>query len=73
MIAPSPGGRRAAIWSELKPPQEMPHMPSFPVHHGCSAIQARISSASSCSCWVYSSVSTPSESPVPRMSTRTAA
>ena len=44
MIAPSPGGRRAAVWSELKPPQEIPHMPSLPVHHGCSAIQARISS-----------------------------
>ena len=60
MIAPSPGGRSAAIWSALKPPQEMPQTPRLPSHQGCSRIQARISSASSCSCCVYSSVRTPS-------------
>ena len=35
-------------------------MPTAPVHHGCSAIQASSSSASSCSWSEYSSVSTPS-------------
>ena len=59
MIAPRPGGRRAAIWSALKPPQEMPHMPRLPSHQGCAAIQASTSSASSCSCCVYSSVEDP--------------
>ena len=48
-------------------------MPTAPVHQGCAAIQAITSRQSSCSCGVYSSVQTPSESPVPRMSTRTPA
>ena len=73
MIAASSGGRRAATCSELNPPQEMPIIPTFPEHHGCAAIQARTSSASSPSCWEYSSVRTPPESPLPRMSTRTPA
>jgi hypothetical protein len=72
-IAPRAGGRRAATWSELKPPQEMPIMPTWPVHQGREAIQAITSQASSSSCSVYSSVRRPSESPEPRRSTRTAA
>ena len=48
-------------------------MPTEPVHHGCDAIQAITSTASACSWAEYSSVSSPSESPLPRMSTRTAA
>lgn len=33
MIAFSAGGRRAATCSELKPLQEMPNIPTLPVHH----------------------------------------
>ncbi len=71
MIAPSAGGRSAATWSALKPPHEMPVIPTAPEHHGCAASQAITSSASACSCAVYSSSRIPSDSPVPRMSTRT--
>ena len=46
-------------------------MPTAPVHQGWAASQAMTSTASSSSCWVYSSSMRPSESPVPRMSTRT--
>ncbi len=73
MIAFSAGGRRAATCSPLKPPQLIPIMPTAPVHQGCAASQAITSSASSCSCLVYSSSMSPSESPLPRMSTRTQA
>ena len=73
MIARSAGGRRAATWSALKPPQELPIMPTAPVHHGWAASHAMTATASSCSSARYSSVSTPSESPLPRMSTRTQA
>ena len=38
-IARSAGGRRAATCSALKPPQEMPIIPTAPVHQGCAAIQ----------------------------------
>ena len=48
-------------------------MPTRPLHQGCAASQAMTSSASSCSALEYSSSSTPSESPLPRMSTRTQA
>ena len=48
-------------------------MPTLPSHHGWAAIQAMQATASSCSCVVYSSVSTPSESPLPRISTRSTA
>ncbi len=48
-------------------------MPTAPLHHGWLASQAITSSASSSSGWLYSSASTPSDSPLPRMSTRTAA
>ncbi len=44
------GGRRAAICRPLKPPQEMPIIPTLPVHQDCCANQASTSSASSCSC-----------------------
>jgi len=70
MMALSAGGRRAATWSELKPPQEMPIMPTLPLHHGWAAAQAMTSQASCSSCAVYSSSINPSESPLPRMSTR---
>ncbi len=39
MIAFSSGGRCAATWRLLNPPQEMPIIPMRPVHQGCSAIQ----------------------------------
>ena len=48
-------------------------MPTAPLHQGWRASQSITSRASSCSCFVYSSSSTPSESPEPRMSTRTPA
>ena len=45
-------------------------MPTVPLHQDCAASHAMTSTASSSSCWVYSSRISPSESPVPRMSTR---
>ena len=48
-------------------------MPIVPAHQGWADIQSMISSASSCSCFRYSPRNTPSESPAPRMSTRTQA
>ena len=71
MIALSAGGRRAATWRLLKPPHEMPIMPTEPVHHGCAAIQAIDLEQSSCSCGWYSSSSTPVGLAEPRKSTRT--
>ena len=44
-MALSAGGRSAAICSPLKPPQELPMMPTLPVHHGWAAIQAMAASA----------------------------
>ncbi len=44
-MAFSAGGFRAATCSALKPPQEMPNMPTLPEHHFCLAIQAITSSA----------------------------
>jgi hypothetical protein len=70
MMAFNCGGARAAICKVLKPPQEMPRMPTAPFDHGCAASQAMTSSPSACSCFVYSPRSSPSESPEPRMSTR---
>ena len=72
-MAFSAGGRRAATCSPLKPPHEIPIMPTAPLHQGWAASQAMISSASSCSCWAYSSDNRPSDSPLPRISTRTPA
>ncbi len=46
----SAGGRRAATCRPLNPPQEMPIIPTSPLHHSCAASQAITSSASSCSC-----------------------
>ena len=40
MTAFSAGGRRAATCSPLKPPHEMPNMPTAPVHQGCAASHA---------------------------------
>ena len=48
-------------------------IPTLPVHQGCFASQAMISTPSESSSARYSSVSTPSESPDPRWSTRTQA
>ena len=72
-IALSAGGRRAAICSPFKPPQEIPIIPTTPLHQGCAASHAITSTPSSCSCFAYSSNSKPSESPHPLMSTRTPA
>ena len=57
-----PGRASAASWSALKPPHEIPHMPRLPSHHGCSRSQAITSRQSACSCSVYSSVMSPSDS-----------
>src|SRR5699024_839174 len=48
----------------------MPIIAVRPLHQGCSVSQASTSSTSSSSCSKYSSVRTPSESPLPRRSTR---
>ena len=40
MIAFSAGGRRTAIWSALKPEYEVPHIPTLPFDHSCSASHA---------------------------------
>jgi hypothetical protein len=38
MARSAPGvSDRIAIWIELNPPQEMPHIPTAPVHHGWAA------------------------------------
>jgi hypothetical protein len=66
-------GASAASCSELKPPQEMPNMPTAPLHQGWAASHSMTSTPSASSCAVYSSRMTPSESPEPRMSTRTEA
>jgi hypothetical protein len=65
--------RSAATCSALKPPHEMPIMPTLPVHQGWLASQAMTAAPSASSCGRYSSARMPSESPDPRMSTRTAA
>ena len=71
MIAFNAGGRRIAMWIELKPPHEMPNMPTLPVENGWRASQAMTSSPSFCSISLYSyGMSVPSLLPVPRMSTR---
>ncbi len=71
MIALSAGGRRIAMWMELKPPHEMPNMPTRPLDHVCFASQAITRSPSAFSMSLYSyGMSVPSLEPVPRMSTR---
>ena len=70
MIALSAGTFRAAIWIELKPPQEMPNMPTLPFDQGCFDSQSITTSPSFCSISEYSyGISRPSLLPVPRMST----
>src|SRR3954454_23751194 len=69
-IALSAGGRRIATWIAVNPPYEMPHIPTFPSHHGWAASQATASTPSSVSSAVYSSSATPPDEPVPRTSTR---
>ena len=54
MIALSAGGLRIAMWIELKPPQEMPNIPTLPLEKGCRASQAMTSSPSRCSISLYS-------------------
>ena len=71
MMALSAGGFRMAMWMALKPPQEMPNMPTLPLEKGRPASQAMTSSPSLCSISLYSyGMSVPSLRPVPRMSTR---
>ena len=36
MIAFRAGGLRIAMWIELKPPQEIPNMPTLPFENGCA-------------------------------------
>ena len=64
------GGFFAAIWSPLKPPHEMPIIPTLPLHQGCFAIHAMTRVPSLISVSEYSSVMWPSLSPVPVMSVR---
>ncbi len=70
-IAFSASGRRAATWRLLNPPQEMPIIPTRPLHQGWAAIHRIASSPSASSCSRYWSTMIPSDSPEPRMSTRT--
>ena len=67
------GGFSAATCRQLKPPQEMPIMPTLPFDQGCAVIQSITSMASESSRGVYSPSMTPSDSPLPRISTRTPA
>ena len=69
-IASSIGGRSIAVCSAENPPQLMPHIPIRPVHHGWSTSHSITATLSSCSMGRYSPMATPSEAPVPRMSTR---
>ena len=73
MTAFSAGGFSAAICRPLKPPQEMPIIPTRPFDQGWRAIQSMTSQPSESSRGVYSPSITPSDSPEPRMSTRTPA
>ena len=71
MMAFSAGGRREAICRALKPPQEIPVIPTFPFDQGWRASHAITSVQSLCSIREYSrSGGAPSLVPVPRMSTR---
>lgn len=72
-IAFSGSGASAAIWSELKPPHEMPNMPTRPEHHSCRASQWMTATPSASSVASYSSPGMPSLLPCPRTSTRTEA
>lgn len=72
-IALSGSGARAAIRRELKPPQEMPIMPTLPLHQGCAASQLTTSTPSAGSVAECPSVGMPSLLPWPRVSTRTEA
>ena len=69
-IARSAGGPSIAAWSVANPAYELPNIPTEPVHQGCSASQAMTAHRSSASVAGYSSTATPSEVPVPRVSTR---
>ena len=51
----NPFGCLAATCNELNPLHDFPIIPTFPSHHGCSAIHSMHSTASSCSCFRYSS------------------
>ncbi len=69
MIALSAGGLMAAICRLLNPPQEIPIIPTRPLHQGCSLSQRMTATPSSISDCRYWSTSTPSDSPEPRIST----
>lgn len=71
MIALRCSGVCEATCRLLNPLQEMPVMPTFPLHHCWAASHSITSQMSSCSRGEYSSSSTPSESPLPRRSRRT--
>jgi hypothetical protein len=65
-IARSTGGACAAACHCGKPMYEAPHIPTAPSHHGCPAIQVRVSTVSLSSKRCGSS--RPGESAVPRTS-----
>ncbi len=69
-IARRCGGRSFATWIAVKPPYEIPHIPTAPVHHGWVASHSTASKPSRVSSSVYSSSATPPDDPVPRTSTR---
>jgi hypothetical protein len=72
MIALSAAGRslRAATISELMALHDFPIMPTLPSQAGCAAIWLITWTQKASSSSVYSSMSTPSESPEPWRSTR---
>ena len=53
------GGRRAAICNPLKPPHEIPIIPTEPDDHACVASHSMTSMPSSCSRCAYSSLHQP--------------
>lgn len=73
MIALSAAGWQAATCNALNPLHDLPIIPTAPLHQVCRLIQSITYTASSCSCYKYSSRNIPSDSPEPRISTRTAA
>ena len=72
-IARSARGGRIAACRLAVPPQDVPIIPTLPSHQDCAAIHSITARASSSSSGRYMSVISPSESPEPRMSTRTQA
>ena len=64
-------GRRVAVRSASAAPQEKPHMPTAPSHHGCAAAHSTAATPSSASAGSNGARAGPSEEPSPRQSTST--